>query len=78
LTCINEPTAGACQISGMPNRIITLTLNPAVDLACSAASVQHTHKVRTTGEHIDPGGGGINVARVLHALGVETLAVGSI
>ena len=59
----------------MPHRIITLTLNPAIDLACSAEAVRPTHKVRTGGEHIDPGGGGINVARVLHALGGETLAV---
>jgi 6-phosphofructokinase 2 len=55
--------------------IVTLTLNPAVDLACSADAVLHTHKVRTSDEHIDPGGGGINVARVLHALGADTLAV---
>lgn len=59
----------------MPHRIITLTLNPAIDLACSAEAVQPTHKIRTSGEHIDPGGGGINVARVLHALGADTLAV---
>jgi len=59
----------------MPRPIVTLTLNPAIDLACSADSVVHTHKVRTSGEHIDPGGGGINVARVLHELGGETLAV---
>ncbi|MBN8929526.1 MAG: 1-phosphofructokinase [Rhodospirillales bacterium 69-11] len=59
----------------MSNRIITLTLNPAIDLACSAESVRPTHKIRTGEEHIDPGGGGINVARVLHALGADTLAV---
>lgn len=59
----------------MPFPIVTLTLNPAVDLACSAESVRPTHKIRTGDEHIDPGGGGINVARVLHALGSETLAV---
>jgi fructose-1-phosphate kinase PfkB-like protein len=28
-------------------RIVTLTLNPAVDLACAAASVRPTHKTRT-------------------------------
>src|ERR1022692_2774726 len=56
-------------------RIVTVTLNPAVDLACSAESVGHTHKIRTFDEHIDPGGGGINVARVLHALGADVLAV---
>jgi 6-phosphofructokinase 2 len=56
-------------------RIVTLTLNPAVDLATTAPAVRPTHKIRTTGEHVDPGGGGINVARVVHALGGETLAV---
>jgi 6-phosphofructokinase 2 len=56
-------------------RIVTLTLNPAVDLASTAPAVRPTHKIRTTDEHVDPGGGGINVARVVHALGGETLAV---
>jgi len=56
-------------------RIVTVTLNPAVDLACSAESVRPTHKIRTFDEHIDPGGGGINVARVLHALGADVLAL---
>ena len=59
----------------MSQRIVTLTLNPAIDLACSAPAVRHTHKVRTKDEHIDPGGGGINVARVLHALGADTMAL---
>ena len=59
----------------MAARVVTLTLNPAIDIACSAERVRHTHKVRTGDEHIDPGGGGINVARVLHALGGETLAL---
>lgn len=59
----------------MPPRIITLTLNPALDIACYADVVQHTHKIRTGGDHIDPGGGGINVARVIHELGGDTLAV---
>lgn len=56
-------------------RIVTVTLNPAVDLACSAESVRPTHKIRTFDEHIDPGGGGINVARVLHSLRADVLAV---
>ena len=59
----------------MPDRIITLTVNPALDIACSADLVQHTHKIRTGDDHLDPGGGGINVARVLHQLGGDTLAV---
>jgi 6-phosphofructokinase 2 len=59
----------------MPPRIVTLTLNPALDIACSARRVVHTHKIHTRDDHLDPGGGGINVARVLHELGGETLAV---
>ena len=59
----------------MSPRIITLTVNPALDIACSTDQVQHTHKIRTGDDHLDPGGGGINVARVLHELGGDTLAV---
>ncbi len=56
-------------------RIVTLTLNPAVDLACTAPSVRPTHKIRTSNERYDPGGGGINVARVVHALGGDARAL---
>src|SRR5579864_8933195 len=59
----------------MQPRLITLTLNPALDLAADADSVVPTHKIRMHHEHADPGGGGINVARVLHALGGDTLAI---
>ncbi len=57
------------------SRIATLTVNPAVDMACTAAAVRPTHKIRTTDERLDPGGGGINVARVVHALGGDALAL---
>lgn len=56
-------------------RIVTLTVNPAVDVAAEAAEVRPVHKIRTFGEHYDPGGGGINVARVVHELGGDTLAL---
>lgn len=59
----------------MPARIVTLTVNPAVDLASQAESVQPGHKIRTFGERYDAGGGGINVARVISELGGETLAL---
>ena len=55
-------------------RVATLTLNPAIDSSCEADRVFPTHKVRTHGERYDPGGGGINVARVLARLG-ETVEV---
>jgi len=59
----------------MSPRIVTLTLNPAIDMASTAPAVRPTHKIRTFGEHVDPGGGGVNVARVIHALGGDTLAL---
>ena len=59
----------------MQPRLITLTLNPALDLAAEADAVVPTHKIRMHHEHADPGGGGVNVARVLHELGGDTLAI---
>ena len=59
----------------MTPRIVSLTLNPCLDLAAEAEHVWPTHKVRTDHEHTDPGGGGVNVSRVVHVLGGDTLAV---
>lgn len=58
-----------------PATIATLTINPALDIATEAAAVRPVHKIRTFGERYDPGGGGINVARVIHELGGDTLAL---
>ena len=55
--------------------IVTLTLNPAVDVFCSAQRVGAEHKIRCDPPRRDPGGGGVNVARAIRALGGETLAV---
>jgi len=55
--------------------ITTLTLNAAIDGACEAETVRHTRKVRTTNERYDPGGGGINVARVVERLGANAHAI---
>ncbi|SNY65923.1 1-phosphofructokinase family hexose kinase [Paractinoplanes atraurantiacus] len=56
--------------------IVTVTLNPALDLTYGIdALVPHgTHRVSTVAER--PGGKGLNVARVLHALGEPVLATG--
>jgi 6-phosphofructokinase 2 len=53
----------------MAPRIVTITLNPAIDMDSTAPAVQPTHKIRTFDEHVDPGGSGVNVARVIHVLG---------
>lgn len=55
--------------------IVTLTLNPSIDGAATAERVRPTHKIRTTGDRYDPGGGGINVARVIVELGGAALPV---
>ncbi len=54
--------------------ILTVTLNPAVDVATSAEWVKPTHKVRCAAERRDAGGGGLNVARVIKRLGGDVLA----
>jgi 6-phosphofructokinase 2 len=53
-------------------RIATLTLNPTIDVAYEVDRVFHTHKMRTRAEIYAPGGGGINVARVLSRLGTTS------
>ncbi len=55
--------------------IVTLTINPTIDLATSTAEVTPEHKLRCEPERRDPGGGGLNVARVIHELGGEALAL---
>ena len=53
----------------------TLTLNPAIDVWSEADKVAPERKIRTCCERIDPGGGGINVARALARFGVAVEAV---
>ncbi len=56
-------------------KILTLTLNPSIDGSAEAEKVRHTNKVRTSNERFDPGGGGINVARVIRELGGDVCAL---
>lgn len=58
----------------MPN-ILTLTMNPALDIATSTGKVMDTHKMRCGAAIYHPGGGGINVARVVRRLGGDVLAL---
>ena len=55
--------------------IITLTINPAIDVSTAVERVAPVHKLRCTLARRDPGGGGINVARVLKRLGADVVAV---
>lgn len=55
--------------------ILTLTLNPSVDIHTEADNVQPERKLRCTAPHREPGGGGINVARAIHKLGGRATAM---
>ncbi len=55
--------------------IVTLTINPAVDVSTSVEELVPIHKLRCTSARRDPGGGGINVARVVQRFGAEVTAV---
>lgn len=55
--------------------VLTLTLNPALDMAADVPQMVPDEKLRCTEPRLDPGGGGINVARAIRALGGEALAL---
>ena len=55
-------------------RIVTLTLNPAVDLSFKVDELDPTKKLRCYDVRRDPGGGGVNVARAIHRLGEKATA----
>ncbi len=55
--------------------IVTLTLNPCIDGSAEAELVRPTRKVRTRNDRYDPGGGGINVARVIAEFGGAAVPV---
>jgi 6-phosphofructokinase 2 len=55
--------------------IATLTMNPTIDLSYEVDAIVPTQKLRTPVERYFPGGGGINVARVLARLGRPSTCV---
>jgi 6-phosphofructokinase 2 len=55
--------------------IVTLTINPAIDIFVNVGRVEPTRKLRCSAPKRDPGGGGINVARVAHRLGSRVTAI---
>ncbi|MDQ2851858.1 MAG: 1-phosphofructokinase family hexose kinase [Actinomycetota bacterium] len=55
--------------------IVTLTMNPALDITTSTTMVTPTDKLRCGPPRYDPGGGGINVARVIRVLGGSPIAL---
>jgi 6-phosphofructokinase 2 len=54
-------------------RIITVTLNPAIDKSASVAHVVAERKLYCTQPRFEPGGGGVNVSRAISKLGGKSL-----
>lgn len=57
------------------NRIVTLTLNPAVDKSTDIPQVVANRKLRCSEPRYEPGGGGINVSRAIRRLGGRSMAI---
>jgi 6-phosphofructokinase 2 len=55
--------------------IITVTANPTLDISTSVAELVPEVKLRCEAERIEPGGGGLNAARTIKALGGSALAI---
>jgi 6-phosphofructokinase 2 len=55
--------------------IVTLCMNPALDITTDVDAVRPTDKLRCAAARYDPGGGGINVAHVAEVLGIPSTAV---
>jgi 6-phosphofructokinase 2 len=55
--------------------IATLCMNPSIDLSTSVDRVKPIRKLRCGALKRDPGGGGINVARVVRRLGADVTAI---
>ena len=55
--------------------IVTLTINPAIDASTSVEQLAPFHKMRCSPARRDPGGGGINVARVAKRFGADVCAI---
>ena len=54
--------------------ILTVTVNPALDLTTSVHKLLPRAKLRCSAAQYDPGGGGVNVSRVIHELGGKSSA----
>lgn len=55
--------------------IITITFSPCIDKSTSVPTLIPEKKLKCTAPKLEPGGGGINVARAIHKLGGEATAI---
>ena len=57
------------------NKIITFTINPALDKSTTVAGIRPDSKLRCTTPIYEAGGGGVNVSRAIKKLGGSSLSV---
>ncbi|MBS1919370.1 MAG: 1-phosphofructokinase family hexose kinase [Bacteroidetes bacterium] len=57
------------------SRIITLTLSPCIDRSMSVPKLVPEKKLKCSAPKLEPGGGGINVARAIKKLGGDAIAI---
>jgi len=55
--------------------IITITFSPCIDKSTTVTSIIPEKKIHCTPPKLEPGGGGINVARALRKLGEDPIAI---
>ena len=55
--------------------VLTITLNPAIDKNFMVDRLVPDHKLRCGNPKVDPGGGGVNVARAINRLGGRAVAM---
>ena len=56
-------------------KIVTLTLNPAIDKSTTVKSIVPDKKLRCAEPKFEPGGGGVNVSRAINKLGGTSTAI---
>lgn len=67
--------ASATASAAHPAPIVTLTVNPALDVSTSTETLMAEHKMRCGPSRVHPGGGGVNVSRVIERLGGHSTVI---
>ena len=68
--------SGSCVINTLiMSKIITITFSPCIDKSTTVPALIPEKKLKCTAPKLEPGGGGINVARAIKKLGGEAIAI---
>jgi 6-phosphofructokinase 2 len=70
-----RPAAPSDRHDHESSAVLTLTLNPAIDVCTEVPVLEPERKLHCLDAHRSPGGGGINVARAVRRLGHRVTAV---